>query len=373
MAEFEQHLGGLVVVGLDDGAALLVRHRGDDLHEAQRGEGDGDDRQVRRPQTGQFLRVFLVDGLYGHAPPVGSDRPGAVGVGVAAGVVVLEADHAPTELHLVAQALVQGVRQAPAAAGDLPVADGGVDVAAAQEAVEEGEVEPRGQVLQGSEGLDGLVAEPGTVAQEGAHRVAVEVADHPRPALDPLVERLVDSLAVDDVGVVVAHALQRLVHHPRDGGADLVVGEVEALVDPLGTGGVVGAPHLDAVGADPGVAALVGFGEVRAVVAVRPRPAGEGGVRHRRDGHVGTAAGAGIDVHVVELASAEPQFVDQGEDERVEVGQPHGPGLGVLGRVGERLVVLGGAEGLDASAHTVGVRLEDGDVVPGVLEQPADD
>jgi hypothetical protein len=57
----------------------------------------------------------------------------------------------------------------------------------------------------------------------------------------------------------------------------------------------------------------------------------------------------------------------------VEVGQPHGPGLGVLGRVVEGLVVFGGAEGLDASADPAGVRFQDGDVVSGVLEQPAGD
>ncbi len=368
MAELQQHLRGLVVVGLDDRAALLVRHRGDDLHEAQGGERDGDDRQVRRPQTRWGLWIVLGDGLHGHAPAVGSDGAGTLGVGVAAGVVELQPDHAVPEPHLVAQALVQGVRQAPAAAGYLPVADARVDVAAAEEAVEERQVQPRGHVLQGSDGLDRLVAEPGVVAQEAAHGVAVEVADDPGPALDPLVEGLVDALAVDDVGVVIAHALQRVVDHLHHGGADFVVGEVEALVDPLGTGGVVGAPHLGAVGADPGVAALVGLAEVGAVVAVGPRPAGEGRVRHRGHGDVGAAAGARVHVDVVELAAAETEFVDQGEDERVEVGQPHGAGLGVLGRVVEGLVVFGGAEGLDAAADPAGVRFQNGDVVAGVLE-----
>lgn len=115
VAELQQHLGGLVVVGLDEGAALLVRHRGDDLHEAQGGERDGDDRQVRGPQTRRGLRIVLGDGLHGHAPTVGTDGAGALGAGVAAGVVVLEADHAVAEPHLVAQAWWRacGRRQLP--------------------------------------------------------------------------------------------------------------------------------------------------------------------------------------------------------------------------------------------------------------------
>lgn len=232
-------------------------------------------------------------------------------------------------------------------------------------------MQSRGHVLDRADRLDGLIAEARVLAQESAHRVAVEVADHPGPAVQPVGERLAHPLAVLDVRVVVADRLQRLVDHLGGGDPHLVAGEVKALVDAAGVGGVLAAAGLDPVGADPAVEALDGLAEVRAVLAVLPDLAVlEGLVDHRRDGRV-LVAGVGIDVDVVEQLPFQAEAVDQGQGERVEAGQAHRPCLPVLLRVAERtvLLVVGGAESLDPPADPVGVGLQDGDVVPGVLEQ----
>jgi len=77
------------------------------------------------------------------------------------------------------------------------------------------------------------------------------------------------------------------------------------------------------------------------------------------------------DVHVVEKAAAQAQLVDQRQREGVDVGDPHGAGLGVLGLVGERsYAVLGaGVEGLDPPPDPVAIGLDDGDVVACLLQQ----
>ena len=141
-AEFQQHLGGRVVVRLDDGAALLVREgRGRcDVSAARR--RDGDDRrsavQVCTLRTGRpRARSGIGDG--------GAARPGEPAVvAVAARVRSTPAGPSAGPSRSVPpqiswRAPREAIRLPPSISQYVAV---GVDVAAAQEAVEEREVQP---------------------------------------------------------------------------------------------------------------------------------------------------------------------------------------------------------------------------------------
>ena len=115
---------------------------------------------------------------------------------------------------------------------------------------------------------------------------------------------------------------------------------------------------------------VVGRPERRLVRAAAPQGAVEGLVDDTRDRGI-LLARPRRDVHVVEKAAAQAQLVDQRQREGVDVGNPHGTSLGVLGRVGERRhLVLGvGVEGLDPPPDPVAVGLDDGDVVARLFQQ----
>lgn len=204
------------------------------------------------------------------------------------------------------------VGQGGGAAFQFPVAAVGADEGVIHQGGDDPVMQPRGEVLQGSDRLD-LGKVPALVFEEGVHRVVLVGVKHSGPAVDLLADRLIGGY----VGV-----LHRGIKRGPRGGGEV---RAEGLVDRGGVGGVAGAGDGDPVDPNEGSTGDVGRPVIESG-SVAPRLAGERPVGHR--GRV-VSHGGGQHVGEEELASTQPQLVGQRQHHRMGVGQSHGTGLGV--------------------------------------------